>query len=41
MPTPPLREERLLIRKLSAILVLLGISVFMNYIGHPAISHRR
>jgi len=34
MPTPTLREGQPLTSKLSAVLVLLGISVFMNYI-HP------
>ena len=38
MPTPTLREGQALTSRLSAILVLLGISVFMNYID-PAISH--
>jgi hypothetical protein len=32
MPTPTLREGQALTSRLSAILVLLGISVFMNYI---------
>src|ERR1019366_4060131 len=38
MPPPPLRERQPLTSKLSAVLVLLGISVFMNYMDRGNLS---